>query len=215
MATTMLQPPKPPLIAPLEPMDEMPEEPVFDGLLVQDILDWPDYDGDHWQIDASKVERCMLAGMTFERIKLWDAILVRTDISAAKCFEASFLRSELLGCRMSGSQFGESTIKDVVFENCKLNLVSFRKCRLERVVFRNCVLDEADFIGATLSDVVFMNCELRKTDFNRVHCTRVDMTRSDLTEIKGVTSLKNVRIKPEQMMTLAPLLCGEVGFVLD
>ncbi|HYH75315.1 MAG TPA: pentapeptide repeat-containing protein [Candidatus Saccharimonadales bacterium] len=210
-----LQSPKPPLIAPLEPMDELPEEPVFDGLHVLDVLDWPDYDGDHWQIDASKVERSMLAGMTFERLKLWDSILVRTDISAAKCFDAGILRTELLGCRMSGTQLGESSLKDVTFENCKLDLVSFRKCRLERVVFRNCVLDEADFIGATLIDVVFLQCELRQTDFNRAHCTRVDMTRSDLSDIKGVTSLKNVRIKPEQMMTLAPLLCAEVGFTLE
>jgi uncharacterized protein YjbI with pentapeptide repeats len=215
VAATSLQSPKPPLIAPLEPLDEMPEDPVFDGVYVQDIGDWPAFDDNHWQIDASKMERCMLNSMTFEHLKIWDAILVRVDLSATRCFEAGLLRSELLGCRMSGAQFGESTIKDVVFENCKLNMVSFRKCYLERVVFRNCVLDEADFIGATLKDVVFTDCELRQTDFNRVRCTRVDMTRADISEIKGVTSLKNVRIRSEQMMTLAPLLCAEVGFMLE
>lgn len=209
-------PPKPPKIARLESEDALPDEPVFDGLHILDVLDFPDYDVDDvWHIDGCKFERSMLAGRAFRSFKIWDSILVSTDISACKAFEAGLLRSEFLGCRMSGAQFGESTIQDVTFQNCKLNLLSFRKCRLERVVFQNCMLDEADFIGATLSDVVFVNCEMTKTDFNRARCTRVDMTRSDMSGVRGVMSLKGVRIKPEQMMDIAPLLCAEVGFVLE
>lgn len=215
MAKPVLQKPKPPLIAPLEDMEAMPDVPVFDSLHVCDIMDFSVYEPDEpWQIDACKFERCMLSGLNLERFKLWDSILVSTDLSAARCFEAGILRSELLGCRMSGAQAGESTIRDVVFQNCKLDLLSFRRCQLERVVFQNCVLDETDFISARLTDVVFMNCDMRGTDFTKAQCTRVDMTRADLAYIKGVTSLKGVRIKPEQMMELAPLVCAEIGFVL-
>lgn len=208
--------PKPPIIAPVSVPDELPEEPIFDGLHLQDVLDFPEYDReDPWHIDACKWERCMVAGRTMYHLKIWDSVLVGVDISAARAFEAGLLRSELLGCRMSGTQLGEGSITDVTFQNCKLNLLSFRKCIFERVVFQNCVLDEADFIGARLTDVTFIDCEMRGTDFNRVHCKNVDMTRSDITTIKGVMSLKNVRIKPEQMMGIAPLLCAEVGFTLD
>lgn len=208
--------PKPPLITQLESEFGLPDEPVFDGLHVMDVLDFPEYDNDEtWHIDGCKFERCMLAGRTFHHFKIWDAILVSTDLSACRGFEASILRSEFLGCRMSGTQFGEGTMQDVTFQNCKLNLLSFRRCTLERVVFQNCVLDEADFIGAQLTDVSFINCEMSKTDFNRARCKRVDMTRSDIGSVRGVMSLKHVKIKPEQMMDLAPLLCAEVGFVLD
>jgi uncharacterized protein YjbI with pentapeptide repeats len=208
--------PKPPLITRLESEDVLPDEPVFDGMHVMDVLDFPDYDDNEpWHIDGCKFERCMLAGRQFQHLKIWDSILVSTDISASKGFEAGMLRSEFLGCRMSGTQLGESTIQDVTFQNCKLNLLSFRKCTLERVVFQNCVLDETDFIGAQLTDVRFIGCEMNKTDFNRVKCKRVDMTRSDIGQIKGVTSLKHVRIRPEQMMDVAPLLCAEVGFELE
>jgi hypothetical protein len=207
--------PKPPIIAPLTATDELPEEPIFDGLHLHDVLDFPDCEKDEpWHIDACKWERCTVAGRTMYHLKIWDSILVGVDVSAVRAFEATLLRSELLGCRFSGTQLGEGSVTDVTFQNCKLNLLSFRKCTLERVVFQNCVLDEADFIGARLTDVTFIDCELRATDFNRVRCKNVDMTRSDISGIKGVMSLKDVRIKPEQMMGIAPLLCAEVGFKL-
>jgi len=203
------------MIAPLEPLADLPDVPVFDRVHVIGILDFSQYDADEpWQIDACKWERCLLSGLRLERLKLWDSILVGTDLSATRCFEAGLLRSELLGCRLSGAQLGEATITDVVFQNCKLNLLSFRACRLERVIFQNCVLDETDFTGARLTDALFIDCELNGTDFSRVQCRRVDMTRSGLSAIKGAASLKHVRIRPEQMMELAPLLCAEAGLVL-
>jgi uncharacterized protein YjbI with pentapeptide repeats len=207
--------PKPPLIAQLSTPDELPEEPIFENMHLRDVLDIPGYEADEaWQIDACKVERCLLAGRPMQHLKIWDSILVGSDMSACRAFEASIVRSEFLGCRLSGTQWGEGTLTDVTFQQCKLNLLSFRRCTLERVVFQNCVLNEADFIGARLTDVTFIDCELIKTDFSRVHCNRVDMTRNDLGSIRGVTSLKHVRIAPEQMVTLAPLLCAEVGFIV-
>ena len=208
--------PQPPLIQQLETTIEFTDEPVFEGLHLRDILEFPVYDeGENWMFDGSKIERSMLAGQRFGHLKIWDSIFVGTDFSACRGFESGILRSGFLGCRMSGAQLGESTIQDVVFQNCKLNLLSLRKCTLDRVVFQNCVLDEADFAGAVMRNVNFIDCEMNQTEFNRVHCKGVDMTRSNLSRIRGVMSLKHVRIKPEQMMDIAPMLAAEVGFEFE
>lgn len=203
-----------PHIGVLEPLRAWPDQPLFEALHIVDSVEWPMYAADPWQIDACKLERCSLSGYDLQRLKLWDSVLVRTDMSGACIFEAGVLRTELLGCRLSGVQFGEGTLKDVQFQQCKLDLASFRACRLERVVFTHCVLNEADFAGAQLHDVTFIDCELTQTIFDKVQCRGVDLTGSDISDIRGVMSLKGVRIRREQMIQLAPLLCGEVGLLV-
>lgn len=201
----------PPHLAAYEPYQESIDEPLFEELQLSGVQEWPLFDKMPWRFDTCKVEQCNLVGSNAPTMHLWDSILVRSDLSANKLFDSGWLRSELLGCRCTGLQLGESNLKDVSFQNCKLNMVSFRKCNLERVVFENCILDDADFNGAKLTDVTFIRCEMNKTDFSGVTCTRVDLTQTTIDSIRGVTSLHGVRILPEQTISLAPLLCADLG----
>jgi uncharacterized protein YjbI with pentapeptide repeats len=208
--------PLPPQLAAYEPYDATTQEDsLFEQQHIVDVHKWPLMQSARWRFDTCKLEQCTFVGQGVSNASFWDSVLVRCDISACKMFDAGILRSELLGCRATGLQLGESTIKDVSFQNCKLNMVSFRKCKLTRVVFENCILDDADFNDAVLTDVLFTKCELNRTEFSGSKSFRVDMTRSSLLTIRGVKSLRNVRISSEQMMDLAPLLCAEIGLVLD
>jgi len=205
----------PPHLAAYEPYDEQAQdEPLFEQLHIVSISDWPDLDSSRWRFDTCKLEQCLITNQDVTNITIWDSILVRCDISACRLFDAGLLRSELLGCRAVGLQLGESTIKDVSFKNCKLSMASFRKCTLMRVTFENCILDDTDFNNATLSDVSFIKCELNRTDFSGIKAAKVDMTNSDIRQIRGVRSLKNVRVSAEQVLDLAPLLAAEVGLVV-
>lgn len=203
-------PPKPPFIVAYEPYDEGDyDEPVFDQVHIADIQEWPVFDETPWRFDTCKLESCTLMGT--KNLRVWDSTVVRCDLSGAKFFDSGVLRSEFLGCRFTGAQFGESMIEDITFQNCKLNMISFRKCKLERVIFQNCILDDTDFNLARMTDVTFVQCELMRTDFSGSHSMRVDLSGSDLCNIRGVTSLRNVRVSSEQMIQLAPLLCAEIG----
>lgn len=207
-------PPVPPQLAAYEPfIPDDYDEPAFDRVVMNNVVDWPEMDGSSWRFDTCKLEQCAMLSQTLT-LRIWDSILVRCDLSASKFFSAGLLRSEFLGCRMTGIQLGESTVKDVVFQNCKLNMVSFRKCKLERAIFENCILDDADFNNAHLIDVTFINCEMRGTDFSGATCTRVDLTKTDVGELRGVKSLKGARVLPEQTISLTPLLCAELGIVI-
>jgi uncharacterized protein YjbI with pentapeptide repeats len=213
-ALKSVAPPLPPHLAAYEPFDaDEYDEPAFDRLHMIAVIDWPEADGSSWRFDTCKLEQCAIMSQTLT-LRVWDSILVRCDLSASKFFGAGLLRSEFLGCRATGIQLGESTIKDVSFQNCKLNMVSFRKCKLERVIFENCILDDADFNNAHLIDVTFVNCEMRGTDFSGASCSRVDLTKTSVGDLKGVRSLKGARVLPEQAITLTPLLCAELGIVI-
>lgn len=206
--------PLPPTVAAYVPYNSTAvEDPIFEQVHLQGVHDWPNFEVQPWRFDTAKVEQCTIMAQTIGSLRIWDSIFVRCDLSANRLFGAGLLRSEFLGCRATGMQMGESTIKDVSFQNCKLNMSSFRKCKIERVVFENCILDDVDFNNATLTDVVFTKCELNRTDFGGSKSLRVDMTTSDIGMIRGVQSLRNVQIRPEQMIQLAPLLCAEIGIV--
>jgi uncharacterized protein YjbI with pentapeptide repeats len=212
-----INPPVKPTLVAYEPFDaEDQAESIFEQVLLQDIEVWPEYDDAMpWRFDTCKLERCNLIGQPLGTARIWDSILVRCDMSALKLFGSGILRTELLGCRLTGTQLGEASVKDAIFQNCKLNMASFRNSNLERIVFENCILDDVDFNGARLTDVVFINCEMSKTDFSASRCLRVDMTKTQIGEIRGVHYLKNVRITPEQVIDLAPLLCAETGLVVQ
>lgn len=207
-------PPKPPLLEEMELLVDLPDTPLFENQHLISVLDFPEYDvGTPWHFDASKLEQCSLISRVIPKLRLWDSVFVRCDLSANKLFEAGLLRSEFLGCRGTGLQLGESDVQDVRFSNCKLNMANFRKCKLTRVVFENCILDEVDFNAAKLTDVAFIKCELNKTDFSGAKLQAVDLTKCGIRGIRGVMSLKNARITEEQLFELAPLLAQEVGLV--
>ena len=209
-----IAPPKPPLLQEMELLIDLPESPLFENQHLITILDFPLYDSSlPWHFDASKLEQCSLTSKIISKLRLWDSIFVRCDLSANRFFEAGLLRSEFLGCRGTGLQLGESDIQDVRFSNCKLNMASFRNCKLTRVVFENCILDDADFNAAKLHEVSFIKCELNRTDFSGAKLQAVDLTKNDLRPLRGVMSLKNARITEEQLFELAPLMAQEVGLV--
>ncbi len=78
-------------------------------------------------------------------------------------------------CRLTGAELAESTLQDITFSECRLDLVGFRHAKLQRVVFRDCRMGECDFSGARLEDVLFERCELTQASFAGVTIARVDL----------------------------------------
>ncbi len=56
---------------------------------------------------------------------------------------------------MTGIQLNECELRDILFEDTRLDLANLRMARLERVTFRDCSLTEADFADADLASVRF------------------------------------------------------------
>jgi uncharacterized protein YjbI with pentapeptide repeats len=54
-------------------------------------------------------------------------------------------RVELRHSRLTGAELAEATLIDVMFLDCRLDLVRLRIASLERLVFRDCRMTESDF----------------------------------------------------------------------
>ena len=115
---------------------------------------------------------------------------------------------------MAGVDFSRSTLHDVVFEDCKLDMANFRFTKLKRVRFVNCMMNETDFQVAELSEVDFESCHLEKVEFAQCKIKQVDVRTSQLYDIRSWQSLKGLIIDPTQLVMIAPELANELGIVV-
>ncbi|HEX8182804.1 MAG TPA: pentapeptide repeat-containing protein [Candidatus Saccharimonadales bacterium] len=149
-----------------------------------------------------------------ERMVLSDCEILACDLIATQMAEAAWRRVLVQGSRCCGIQLQSSSLKDVTFIDCKLNLANFRFCKLTNVRFQNCVLEEADFYAAEMTDVVFEHCKLDKTAFSSAKLKRVDFRTSDITGVRNIQGLAGATIDSTQLMAIAPLLATELKIVV-
>ena len=103
---------------------------------------------------------------------LADVVVRDADWANRRVARASVVRAELHTVRLTGADLAESTVRDVRFVGCRLDLASARLSKLERVVFTDCRLEELDLYGSQLKDVLFERCVLREATFSDVKSQR-------------------------------------------
>lgn len=165
--------------------------------------------------DECILERVLSVGAQLEKLGMSDVLLKNCDLSAAKCAESSWIRVKTDGARMVGTDISQSTIKDVVFEGCKLDMANFRFAKLTRVAFKDCSLAETDFQGAQFAHVTFENCTLTKTEFANCTLKQLDLRTSQLMDIRGWQFLKGAVIDSLQLTNVAPQLAHELGLKIE
>ena len=147
----------------------------------------------------------------FEFGDLVDAVVRDVDWAGRKGVGLSARRVELLRCRLTGAELAESTLGDLVLDECRVDLVGFRHATLERVVFRDCRMGESDFSGASLKDVVFERCELRESTFSSARLQRVELRGCDLVGLRGGEALRGVRMSWNDVLENAALFAFLAG----
>lgn len=158
------------------------------------------------KIDASEAK---LEKTGFSDVELLNCTFIATSMP-----ESSWRRVLAKDSRCSGFQLQTSTLRDVTFNNCKLNMANFRFSKLKNVRFKDCALDEADFYAAELENVDFDNCSLDKTEFSSSKLKNVDLRASEVADISGISSLAGATIDSIQLVLLAPLLAHELKIIV-
>lgn len=190
---------------------------LLEGALEQ--LQLVDIDATKRNVQALEIGSVLFDRMTFLQAQLLrlvarDLIVKQSDFSSTAMADGAINRAEFSNCRMSGVDLSKTSLHDVVFRGCKLDMANLRFADIRRAKFIDCTLIETDFLGATLHDVTFESCILEKTIFDRVKCKQVDLRTSQLYELSGWSSLKGVIIDDVQLMSVAPYLANELGLII-
>jgi uncharacterized protein YjbI with pentapeptide repeats len=143
--------------------------------------------------------------------ELVDAVVEDVDWANEQARGQSMRRVELRRVRLTGAELAESSLSDVTFAACRLDLAGLRMAKLERVAFRDCRMGECDLYEATLTDVLFEHCELREASFDRVKLKRVELRGCDLAGLRGVESLHGARMPWNDVLENGPLFAAALG----
>jgi uncharacterized protein YjbI with pentapeptide repeats len=138
--------------------------------------------------------------------RLVDAVVRDADLANARAPGALLRRVRLERVRLTGVELPESTIEDVVFADCRLDLASLRLARLARVRFERCRMEELDLQGATLSSVFFVECALQRATWAGVKLTRTELRGCDLAGAINPERLRGMRMPwPDAVNAVAEL----------
>jgi len=151
----------------------------------------------------------------FEKLTVSDTIFKRCSLIACDFGDSDWSYVQLTGNQCSGAQFQVAAMKDVVFDDCKLDLTNFRSASLTNVRFENCTFNDTDFYGAKLTNVAFADCRIDKIEFSTAELKNVDLTSSQIGILQGMESMKGAKISSIQLASLAPYFAQALGIEVE
>lgn len=146
-----------------------------------------------------------------ELASLVDAVVEDADAANIRSPRLDLRRVVVRRCRLTGAELGESTLVDVVFDDCRLDLGGLRFAQLERVVFRDCRMNECDLYDAVLKDVLFERCDLREATLTGVKVDRVELRGCALAGARGAEALRGARMAWNDVIENAAVLATALG----
>lgn len=191
----------------------------MDGLhrrLDYDGTDLSGVDIETVEIEECRFDRANLAESRLQRVVFTDVVMERCDLANLRADSSSLLRTKVSGSRLTGFSWTNGVIRDVMFDDCRMNLAGFRFTKLKAVVvFKDCDLSRANFQNADLSGVRFTGCDLTGAQFSNATMTGTRIENCTLVDIVGVTSFGGAIIKSGDAMTLAYSLANALGITIE
>jgi uncharacterized protein YjbI with pentapeptide repeats len=133
------------------------------------------------------------------------------DLPSLHWTNSRISRAVFRDCKLMGANLDELTLDNVLFEHCKLDYSTFTRVRATGpVIFSACSLRETTFVAADLGAVLVDDCDLRLAEFDGGTCRGLDLRGNDLSQLRGVDSLKQVVIDRPQTLQLAEALAVQL-----
>ncbi|MGW2038691.1 pentapeptide repeat-containing protein [Streptomyces virginiae] len=151
----------------------------------------------------------------FEALTLHRVEITGSDLGSARWSDSKLTRVHMQDSKLMGAALDRLVFDDVLFEKCRFDYATFENLRAAGpVVFAGCTFTEAAFTSCDLSDAVFTNCQFRLTEFGAGRYRDTDLRENDLSQIRGVANLKQIRIDPGQQDHLAEALVNELDIAI-
>lgn len=157
-----------------------------------------------------------VTGLKAQRVRL-DELRVDSvefsgcDLSSLHWAKSKISRVVFRDCKLMGATLEDLTFDNVLFENCKLDYSTLTRIRAAGpVIFSKCSLREITFAAAELGTALVDDCDLRLTRFDGGKFRGLDLRGNDLSQLRGIASLRQVVIDRAQIPQLAEALADEL-----
>jgi uncharacterized protein YjbI with pentapeptide repeats len=156
-----------------------------------------------------------LARSRFSRVRFIDCLVERSDLSNMRGDSGALERVRIAGSRMTGFALNDGLVRDVTFDDCKIDLTNWRQARFDAAVFVGCNLAGADFTDADLRGAAFLRCDLSGAQFHNATMTGARFRACELGGIGGITSWDGAVVHPDDLLGLAYIMAGALGIRVD
>ena len=154
-------------------------------------------------IDSCRFKNVIFKNCSFENLDLIDTTFENCDLSNINFSNSGIHRTEFINCKLVGTRFEESNIKDVLimdsigrysnFSFSKLNGVNIINSDFNEVIFQ-----EVSHKKLSLEKSSFINAYFNKTSLNKVDLTtcEIDGINVNIEDISGaiVTSMQALHL---------------------
>lgn len=173
-------------------------------------------------LESGKLARMGLEGVVLEGVEfsgceigsaVWkDVRLVGCDLANVLMHRLTWVRVELIDCRLTGFTARDAEWQDVLVEGGDLRFAQLAGGKFRNSEFEGANLEEADFQAADLAGCRLHCCKLARADLNGARLEKTDLRGSAVEELLLETrDLRGAIVDPAQAMVFARLLGIEIG----
>ncbi|HCT77612.1 MAG TPA: hypothetical protein DGG94_19760 [Micromonosporaceae bacterium] len=171
--------------------------------------------------DKTTVAGRLISGEAWTRVKLTGCTitrcwLVNADLASIDFTEVTFDRCVFRGCSLIGAHLTESALKNVIFENCRLDYATFTTVRTTGpVAILGSSLTETVFDRCKLNALVVDSCKLNAPTFTACDMRGTDLRGNDLSKTIGVTtSLRGSILSEDQVIGFTEAVTRELELTI-
>ncbi|AKG41412.1 pentapeptide repeats family protein [Streptomyces xiamenensis] len=161
------------------------------------------------RITGLKAQRTRL-----EKLRVDSVEFTGCDLSSPRWTDSRISRAVFRDCKLMGATFEDVTLDNVLFEHCKLDY-STRVRATGPVIFSKCSLRETTLAAVDLGAALIDDCDLRLTEFDGGKYRGLDLRGNDLSQLRGLASLKQIVIDQAQTLQLAEALAAELDLTFS
>jgi len=152
-----------------------------------------------------------LSGSELTKLKLSDCLVETSNWANLRAEGGAATRVKVLDSRMTGLAWTDGLLRDVSFEQVRLDLSGWRFASFDAVRFSACNLRSADFTNADLRGAQFVGCDLTGAQFSQATMDGARFRSCVLVDIAGITSWTGAVVDQGDLIALSYALAGALG----
>ncbi|WP_348920811.1 pentapeptide repeat-containing protein [Enterococcus rotai] len=208
-----LKKPVAPLLPQLTETDfiSLDDEVIIEGMVLKD-QDLSYQDVRNLVFRECQFEKITMNRNHLERFECSNVIFDHCDLSNTEWIGASFHQVHFRQCKLTGTNFAESYLRDCLFEDCLADYSSFSATNQKVVQFKRTSLNDTEFVELAWNHLLFDSCSLTGSNWFHTKLADLDLTKSTFEKIAfSQELLKGLKVTQEQAITIA----AGLGLVID
>ena len=116
------------------------------------------------------------------------------------------IRSQFKNCKLLGAFIDQTSLRDILFEDCNFNYSTFSDSDFHTVFIKNSILKELRLYHLRYVKLFFESCDLENLEVIDTKLCNLDLSSCNLSGIQAmIKDLEGITISNYQLLEVAPL----------